>query len=531
MVETRELAPKRRLSGVDASFLYLDRKEIPLNMAAVCIFDRPIPFDDFVRTVDSKLHTIPRYRQIVVPAPYNLGYPTWEDDPNFRIRRHIFRAHVEPPGGQEQLEELAGRILSRLMDRSKPLWDIHVIEGLENGGGALILRIHHSMADGLSGVQFLSNVVLSPTPDVSPPARKPRRELRPISKPSLLGAVFDGIRSSVEHLVTAEVGLFDFAQDLLTSPSRIASAASMVPENLGVVERLPFNKPCSGDRKFCWADLDLEEVKAIRAVAGGSVNDVVLTVLTRAVARYVELHGQSTTRRLIRIVCPVNIRKDNGESLGNQITFMPVTLPLDVKDPVANLQAVAARTAAAKATRSADLIAIAASFLGAAPPPLQAAMWQGISHLSLPVPLLNMICTNLPGSPVPFYCRGSRMTAAYLQVPTGYELGINCAVQSYCGKLLFGLIADAHVAPDVTRLRDFLYVAFEELCVAAGVRKPARKTAPRKARHPKPATAAEAAIPKAAPQEVRKRRPRRTAPAGPMAAPPVERAAAMAAGD
>jgi diacylglycerol O-acyltransferase len=252
-------------------------------------------------------------------------------------------------------------------------------------------------------------------------------------------------------------------------------------------------------------------------------------VLTRAIARYVELHGQTVTRRLIRIVCPVNIRKDGGESLGNQITFMPVTLPLDLKDPVANLQAVAARTATAKEVRSGDLIAIAASFLGATPPPVQAAMWQGISHLSLPVPLFNMICTNLPGSPVPFYCRGRRMTAAYLQVPTGYELGINCAVHSYCGKLGFGLIADAHVAPDVTSLRDFLYVAFEELCVATGVRKAVRKARHAKRAAPPQQTTSEAAR-EAAPEPtrpIRKRRPKRAAPTG-APPPPFERAAAMA---
>jgi hypothetical protein len=198
---------------------------------------------------------------------------------------------------------------------------------------------------------------------------------------------------------------------------------------------------------------------------------VVLTVLTRAIARYVELHGQSVVNRLIRVVCPVNLRRDNGESPGNQIAFMPVVLPMDVKDPAGMLQAVAARTAMMKKARAADLVTLAASFLGAAPPPVQAMLWRSISQVMLPLPLFNIICTNLPGSPEPLYCAGRRMIAFYPQVPTGYELGINCAVQSYCGKLYFGLIADAHAAPDVTRLRDLLYPCFEELCVATGVRK------------------------------------------------------------
>lgn len=527
MVETRGAVPKRRLSGVDAAFLYLERKEIPLHIAAVCIFEGPIPFDAFVRNLDSKLHLLPRYKQIVVPPPLNLGYPTWEDDPNFRIRRHIFRTHLDPPGEQEQLEALAGRILSRLMDRSKPLWDIHVVDGLKGGRGALIIRVHHSLADGLAGVAFLANVILSPTPDVAapPPRRRRRREVKPVEKPSLLGAIANGLRTSVEHLVAAEIGLLDFAQGLLTSPARLAGAVSLFPEALEAVERLPFNKPCSGDRKFCWADLDLAEAQKIRAAAGGSVNDVILTVLTRAVARYVQLHGQTVTRRLIRIVCPVNKRRDNGESLGNQITFMPVALPLDVKDPVRHLQAVAARTATAKEVGAADLITIAACFLGATPPPVQAAMWRGISQVMLPLPLFNMICTNLQGSPAPLYCMGNRLLAAYPQVPTGYELGINCAVQSYCGRLYFGLIADAHVAPDVTRLRDLLYDSFHELCAAAGVRK-TRRPAARKVRprHIKAATAGEPDV--EAP--VRRPRPRPRRPAAPPAA--FEQAPAMAAG-
>jgi diacylglycerol O-acyltransferase len=477
-VVSRELfvnVPKRRLSGVDASFIYLERKEIPLHIAAVCIFERRIGFEDFVRNVDSKLHLLPRYRQVVVPPPFNVGYPTWEDDPNFRIRKHIFRARLEPPGEQEELEALAGRILSRVMDRRKPLWDIHVVDGLKGGRGALIIRVHHALADGLAVVSLV-RIVLDETPEITPVARKPRARRVPkeVSKPSLLGSVFNGIRTSVEHLVAAEAGLLDFAQGLLTSPSRMAGAASLFPEALGAVERLPFNKPCSGERKFCWADLSLEEAQAIRTAAGGRVNDVILTTVTRAVARYVELHGQTVARRLIRIVCPVNLRSDKGETLGNQITFMPVALPLYMKDPVSHLRAVASRTAAAKEVGAANLLTIAASFLGAAPPPLQAAMWRGISNVMLPLPLFNMICTNLLGPPVPLYCRGSRMVAAYPQVPTGYELGINCAVQSYCGRLYFGFIADARVAPDVTRLRDFLYSSFEELCVAAGVRKASR---------------------------------------------------------
>jgi WS/DGAT/MGAT family acyltransferase len=520
---------------VDAAFLYLERKEIPLHTACVSLFDGPIPFDEFVERIESRLHLIPRYRQIVVAPPFDAGYPTWEHDRHFDIRRHIFRVHLDAPGGQAQLEALAGRIFSQLMDRSKPLWDIHLVDGLKSGHGALIIRIHHALADGIAGVAVVNNVILDPTPEVSAPIRKPRARVRrgPVPKPSLAGAIASGIRSSLDHLIAAEAGFLEIAQALLSDRSTLEGVARLLPELLGAVERLPFNKPCSGDRKFCWADFDLSAIQAIRATVGGSVNDIVLTVLTRAIARYVELHGQTVANRLIRVVCPVNLRRDNGESLGNQISFLPVVLPLDVDDPIRLLQAVAARTAIMKKARAADLVALAASCLGIAPPPLQAMMWRGISQVMLPLPLFNIICTNLPGSQESLYCVGRRMLSFYPQVPTGYELGINCAVQSYCGKLSWGLIADAQVAPDVTRLRDFLYVSFEELCLAAGVKKPGRRaTAVRKTR-PRPAKAArppEPELPEREPDAVseppaaaRKARPVRakpaeapaTAPAGP----------------
>ena len=141
--------PSQRLSGADAAFLYLERKEIPLHIACVSVFEGAIPYDEFVANIDSKLHLIPRYRQIAVAPPFNIGYHTWEWDPNFDIHRHIFRVRLEPPGGEAELEALAGRIFSPLMDRSKPLWDIHVVEGLKGGRGALIPRVHHSLADGI----------------------------------------------------------------------------------------------------------------------------------------------------------------------------------------------------------------------------------------------------------------------------------------------------------------------------------------------------------------------------------------------
>lgn len=519
----------RSLSATDAAFIYLERQEIPLHIASVSIFDGPIPFDQFVGSIESKLSQVPRYQQIVVAPPFNLGLPTWENDPHFDIHRHIFRVTVDPPGGEAELEDLAGRILSRVMDRSKPLWDIHLIDGLKDGRGAMIWRIHHSLADGIAGMGIVQ-MFLDATPEISRATRKRRLRLPPPQPAAKAQALTDGIGSVVhgalEGLVAAEKGLMRFGQALLSDRGQkgLKDLVGLLPELAASVERLPFNKPCGGERKFCWMHVDFADVQAVHKATGAKVNDIVLTVLTQALARYVTLHGESIENRFVRIVCPVSLRNgdDHGE-LGNQISFLPVALPLDVRSPIRMLNVVAERTSTMKDAGAAGVVALAASWIAAAPPPLQALFWWGLPGVILPVPLFNMICTNVPGSPVPLYAAGKRMLASYPQVPTGYDLGIGCAVQSYDGKLCFGLIADAHVAADVGRLRDFLGVAFEELCRSAGVKSASNP------RLSKPARSKNARPPRSETRAARTR-PSKLAGPRPVATPAAARAVPPATG-
>ncbi|HLK70183.1 MAG TPA: wax ester/triacylglycerol synthase family O-acyltransferase [Bryobacteraceae bacterium] len=524
----------RRLSASDAAFLYLERKEIPLCIACVCVFDEAIPFDLFVSNIDSKLHLVPRYLQIAVAPPFDLGYPSWEDDPHFDIRRHILKVTVEAPGGEKELQDLAGRLFTQIMDRRKPLWEIYVVDGLKGGRGALIVRIHHALADGVAGASLLK-IMLDPTPEGSfagpkrhPPVRKPA----PVEH-SLVEAIGSACHSTLENLIAAEEGILDFTQGLLSERMQtgLQELTTLLPEVASPTARLPFNKPCNGDRLFCWAEFNFGDVHAIRATIGCKVNDVVLAVLTRALTFYAIMHGQSVDRRLLRVICPVSIRReDQQESLGNRITFLPVVLPMDLADPMELLKAVAARTATMKNTRAAELVAIASAWLGSAPPPLQKLFWGGIPSLMFPAPLFNIICTNVPGSPATLYAVGKKMIASYPQVPTGYELGVGVAAQSYAGKLCFGLTADSEAAPDVTVLRDFIRVSFEDLCRAAGVKmtrpevaekaevqkpdvkqKPAGKTAPKTAAKAVPTTPPKT-VAKAAPKPARKRAGKPVAP-------------------
>ena len=460
----------RRLSGIDAAFLYLERKEIPLNIAGVCVFDGIVPFKEFVVALDSKLHLIPRYRQVIVDPPFHIGYPTWEDDQAFHIRRHIFRARVEPPGGQAELEALASRILSQVMDRSKPLWDIHVVEGLADGRGAIIARIHHALADGVAGTSLMK-IMLDATPNGSKAVRKPRfRPQPPQPNHSVADALANAMHSSLESMIAVEAVLMDLAKSLFEERTQDAlqKVITLLPELAASSDRFVFNKPCTGERKFCWTEFSLADVQSIRESAGGTVNDVILTIVTRAVAAYVKLHGEPVAGRFVRVVCPVSVRQnDQGESLGNQISFLPVALPLGIEDPIEMLHAVSLRTEIMKNARAAHLVALMAGFLGAAPPPLQAFFWGTIPQVTLPLSLLNLICTNVPGSPTALYAVGRKMVASYPHVPTGYELGVNVAVQSYDGNLYCGLTADAQVVPDAEKLRDFIQKSFVELHRAA----------------------------------------------------------------
>jgi diacylglycerol O-acyltransferase len=497
-----KLVPSSSFSPADAAFFYLERKEIPLHIASLCIFDGPLPFRRFVESIESKLHLIPRYRQIPVAPQWGLEFPTWEEDPHFDIHQHVFQIRVDAPGGEAELQALVGRILSQLLDRSKPLWDIHVVDGLKDGRGALIWRVHHALADGVSGAGLMK-IMLDPTPEVASSELKPR--LRPPRRRKTQASLGEGIsravNSTLGSVLAFEAGLLDFAQILLgdRKESALQGLGELLPEFAASIERLPFNKPCTGARKFCWTEFSMADVQAVRQAAGGTVNDIILAVLTRALARYVKLHGESVVNRFVRIVCPVSLRQEGqNDGLGNQISFLPVALPMDARGPMRMVQAVTKRTEALKRSKAMGLVGLAAKWLTAAPPPIQAFFWRSIPDLILPVPLLNLICTNIAGSPTPLYAVGRRMVAAYPQVPIGYDLGIGCAAHSYDGKLFFGITADTHAAPDVDRLRDFLVVSFQELLQSAALKKARGAgggTRVRRGQQAEPAEPAQAAAP------------------------------------
>jgi diacylglycerol O-acyltransferase / wax synthase len=462
---------RRRMRGSDAMFLYFERKEMPLHIGCVAVLDGP--FDkESERLLATRLPEIPRYRQRVVFAPFNLTHPTWEDDPEFNIDNHVRHVTVDPPGTEDQLAELSGRIFTELMDRSRPLWDITVVDGLEGGRSAIISRVHHCMVDGISGIA-LNNILFDTT-------RTPRSvEPQPWNPPPLptsQEALVDGLSSvwadAAERVVGAQLTILRLAQAFIGDSGKVTAKALLgtIPELIRPTEKLPFNKPCSGVRGYCWTKFPFGEARAIRSALGGTINDVVLTVVTGAVMRYVHAHREPLSGRFVRMMVPVNLRAEDPHGrAGNEISMLPLSIPLDIPDVAARFREVAKRSAAMKAARIADLIQLIGTGIGWTPPALQQSL-AAMPFLPQPVPIVNLVCTNVPGPMVPLYANGRELLTYYPHVPCGSEVGIGVAISSYNQNMFYGVTYDAAAAPDGELFRDFLIESYAELREAAGVR-------------------------------------------------------------
>jgi diacylglycerol O-acyltransferase len=461
----------RRLTSIDASFLYFEKKEAPMHIGSVSLFDGEIPFDEFVAMVESKIHLLPRYQQVVAPDPFNLGHPTWEFDQSFDIRNHIFEVEIDAPGGEKELIELAGKIFTPMMDRRKPLWDIYMVYGLEGGKTAMIARVHHCMVDGVSGVDLLK-IILDVSPDPTPPPPKPEARA-PLPQPDptrrLFDALLGGMQEGMSRWMEFQQGLLNLTKALTDQQTRAAvqNLSSELPRLVAPASPMPFNRQCSGERRLVWNTFSFAEARAIRASLGGTVNDVVLTALSGAVSRYVESHGQPIAGRNLRVMVPVSLRQeDQRGALGNLVSMLPVEIPLDLRHPIERFRYINQKTTAMKSGRVAEGLNLFSALMGILPAPVQALVG---ALATTPLPAFNIVSTNVPGPQVPLYSVGKRMTAYYPYVPVGYAVGCGCAIMSYDQHLYFGLTADLQAMPDVERLRDFIYESFYELRAAAGV--------------------------------------------------------------
>jgi diacylglycerol O-acyltransferase len=469
-----------RLSWGDALFLYLERAGMPLNIAGVSIFEGEISLAACIKSIQSKLPLLPRYYQRVVTPPLNIGFPSWEYDPKFDIRNHIREVDLKR-GTEAELKAVAGKILSTVMDRQRPLWDFTVVNGLRGNRTGIVVRLHHCLADGIAGVALM-NILLDSSPEPRPVPRK-KQPRCPRYQRDTLTRLLEGWISSYSDILQrglmAHSDILNISERIMASKGWPAEEFSrFLPELAAPTERLFFNVTYQGPQKFAWAKIPLAQIKAIREKSEATHNDVVLALMTATIRRYAELHGDKVKGRLLRMMVPVNVRgNEKPGELGNRISLLPVNVPLGIRNPRRLLAAVHKRMEFLKRAHIAELVGLAGGLAGVVPAPLQALA--GPVASLLPITPFNLVCTNIRGPQSPLYLLGHKMLDWYPYVPVGGEMALNCAILSYNDVTYFGFSGDVHAAPDLGRLETLLELSFDELQRAAGI-EPPRKMHPTK---------------------------------------------------
>ncbi len=461
-----------RLSFLDRSFLIAETPTTHMHIAGTATYeagplrkaDGGIDIDRIRAYVESRLHLIPRYRQVLAYTPLEQ-YPVWVDDEHFNIDYHVRHTSLPRPGDARQLKRLAGRVMAQQLDRSKPLWEMWVVEGLEGGEHfALITKVHHCMVDGMSSVDLLA-VLLTPAPTEAIEAA-PKWLPRPV--PSWwqmldaetrrrIGVPFEALRGIR--------GIFEAARDPRSDlRTMFRSFRGMLGSSLRTVSDTPLNKPIGPHRRFDWLQMDLEDVKQVKNRLGGSLNDVVLATVAGAVRRFLEGRRVNCDLLDFRVMAPVSVRSTSERgTLGNRVSAWIVDMPIGERDPHRRLQRISASTARLKESKQ----ALGAEVLS------RVAEWTPSTLLSLSSRMVtrllpfNLVVTNVPGPQVPLYLLGAKMLDNYGQVPLTDYLGLGVVLFSYAGKLCWGFNADWDLLPDVQDFVAAVEASFRELQGAA----------------------------------------------------------------
>ncbi len=460
-----------RLSPLDSSFLAIEDGVSHMHIASIGIFEGPAPrYDDFVDMIAGKLHHVPRYRQVVERVPADLGRPVWVDDPHFNIGYHVRHTALPDPGGDDELRRLVGRVMSQQLDRSKPLWEIWMVDGLEGGRWAMASKTHHCMVDGVSGTELLS-VIMDVTPEVSPP--EPLvwdPQPRPSSLGLAVGTVADMARSPYEQIRAA--------RSALRVPRRAAGQALAVGRGmtsmLGMVRPTPassLNGPIGPHRHWSWACTSVEDVRSVRKEHGGTFNDVVLSCITAGFRELLLSRGESADR-VVRTMVPVSVRPRHA-GRGRRGRRGAGQQGVGHVRRTAGLRGRPARAAADRREQMAGLKDSQEALAGEAltslsgfAPPLLLALGGRIATKGSQRNL-NTVTTNVPGPQLPLYVLGRRMLQAFPFVPLGAQMRVTVAIFSYDGQVNYGVTGDYDAAPDIDVLCRGVEKGLAELLVAS----------------------------------------------------------------
>jgi diacylglycerol O-acyltransferase / wax synthase len=479
----------RQLTGLDTSFLNLETPTTYGHVSGLAIFDPstaslPATLDDVKALIQERIHLLPPYRRRLVEVPFGLDHPYWIEDPDFDLDFHVRHMGLPPPGDRRQLAEQVARIVARPLDRSRPLWELYVIEGLEGGLVAQLTKIHHCAIDGVSGAEMLTTLL-----DIAPEPRKvdpPRRAWRPEPQPTELEMWLRGVwavagtprkgfrlaRKGIRHLpaLSRSLGFGPLPGESLLNRAIGRRPDPMLSQETNPTPHTIFNAKITPHRRFAFGSLSLEEVKEIKKLRGVTVNDVVLALCAGALRRYLEARRALPAEPLVAMV-PVSVRTEEQKgSFGNQVSSMTASLHTHVGDPLQRLDRIHESMRVAKEQHQALPATLLQDFAQFAPPAVAARAARVIAPAAvanwMEVPF-NVVISNVPGPQFPLYGFGAKLVANYPVSAINDGVGLNITVQSYNGSLDFGVISCRELVPDVWDLIDYLRDALDELKEAA----------------------------------------------------------------
>jgi diacylglycerol O-acyltransferase len=482
-VVQREEFAMAQLGGIDASFLYMETPETPMHVAGFTLFELPEGhsggfYDHFRKFFEGRVHLIPIFSKKLARAPLELDHPGWVDVDKLDFDYHIRSTILPKPGTWKQLEETIARLHSIPLDRTKPLWQFDVIEGLEDGRAALYSKVHHAAVDGGAGM-----VIVKALYDVTPVPREvePAQPRVPVEKPTAADRYVNGVADLVGNVIRHQLNALKVGADIATKVTSALTPkidgsnplAGLMPKPLSgipaiVAPKTPFNVTITKERSYAARALSLKDAKAVCKATGTKINDVVMAVCGGALRRYLKEKKALPEKPLLAFV-PISLREMGNTDINNQVFGMNCALATDIADPLERLKAVQTSSGDAKSISGGmkDIAPKDFTLLGA--PLLLPALMQlygrtGLADV-LPQPV-NVVISNTPGPPMPIYCAGAKVLALYpVSIPI-HGIALNLTVQSYVDELDFGLVGDSRAVPDIALIADYLGDALAELKAA-----------------------------------------------------------------
>jgi diacylglycerol O-acyltransferase / wax synthase len=455
-----------RLSALDVSFLYLETPTTPMHVGSVARFDPaglPFDFEALCELVGRRIGLVPRYRQKVQWVPGHIANPVWVDDEDFDISYHVRRSALPKPGTDDQLRTLVARLQARPLDRSRPLWEMYLVEGLADGRFAVITKTHHAMVDGVSAMD-IGTVIL----DVEPtPRETPDEQWEPRPTPSRVdlfaAAVGDTLRRPSQALDNIRGGLADVRATTGRVFGTAAGVAAFARTSLRSPPSSPLNSEVGEQRRFGMTATSLDDYKRIRKTHGGTINDVVLATVAGALRSWLLTRGEPVTpSSTVRAMVPVSVRSPaDADVIGNRVSSYFVDLPVGEPDPVVRLHQVGFAMQAHKESGQWIGADAMVKLTGFAPPSIHSAaarLGSGLSHR-----LFNVLVTNVPGPQFPLYAAGAKMIDCYPVVPLSKNQAVSIGLTSYNGGVFYGMNCDRDSMPDIDVLAGCMEESLDEL--------------------------------------------------------------------